>query len=208
MIDLYTAGTPNGFKVSIMLEETKLPYQAHLINIRQDEQFKPEFLKINPNNKIPAIIDQEGPDGKPLALFESGAILYYLGQKTGEFLPKGLRQSALVMQWLMFQMSGIGPMLGQLHHFLRFAPEKIPYAIDRYSKEAKRLYAVLDKQLAQHEYLADTYSIADIATFPWISYHEWQQIDLNAYPQIKRWHSAIAARPAVQRGLNVPAAAK
>lgn len=205
MIDLYTAGTPNGFKISIMLEETKLPYHVHTVDIRQGDQFKPEFLKINPNNKIPALVDQDGPDGKPLTLFESGAILYYLGQKTGKFFPKELRQNAIVMQWLMFQMSGIGPMLGQLHHFLRFAPEQIPYAIDRYGKEANRLYAVLDKQLSKHEYLADAYSIADIAIFPWVHYHESQQIDLGTYPQVKRWYNLIADRAAVQRGLNVPA---
>jgi GST-like protein len=204
MIDLYTWSTPNGRKASIMLEETGLPYAVHRINIGQSDQFKPEFLAISPNNKIPVIADSEGPDGAPYSLFESGAILIYLAEKAGKLMPAVPAVRYRVLQWLMFQMGGVGPMFGQAHHFLRFAKEKIPYAMRRYSDETARLYRVLDKQLSDHEYLADDYSIADIATYPWVARHEWQQIDLATYPNVKRWFDAISARPAVQRGMKVP----
>ena len=204
MIDLYTWGTPNGRKVSVMLEEIDLPYQVFPINISKDEQFDPDFLKISPNNKIPAIVDTDGPDGAPIALFESGAILIYLAEKTGKFLPSEPRTRYDVLQWLMFQMGGVGPMFGQAHHFRRFAPEQIPYAIDRYSNETKRLYGVMDKRLADHEYLAGAYSIADIATFPWAARHEWQGVDLAEFPNLKRWYDVIWDRPAVKKGFEVP----
>jgi GST-like protein len=204
MIDLYTWSTPNGRKASIMLEETGLPYAVHRINIGQSDQFKPEFLAISPNNKIPAIVDSDGPGGGPYSLFESGAILIYLAEKTGKLMPTAPAARYRVLQWLMFQMGGVGPMFGQAHHFLRFAKEKIAYAMRRYSDETARLYRVLDKQLSDHEYLADDYSIADIATYPWVARHEWQQIDLATYPNVKRWFDAISARPAVQRGMKVP----
>src|SRR5258708_21894640 len=168
MIDLYTWGTPNGRKVSIMLEETGLPYRVHKVDISKNEQFKPEFLALNPNSKIPAIVDQEGPGGKPLPLFESGAILIYLAEKTGKLLPTDPAARYTVLQWLMFQMGGVGPMFGQVHHFLRAAPEPVPYAIERYGKETRRLYGVLDVQLGKAAYLAGEYSIADIATYPWV----------------------------------------
>ncbi|HLW27144.1 MAG TPA: glutathione binding-like protein [Kiloniellales bacterium] len=204
-IELYTWSTPNGYKVSIALEELQLPYEVHPINITRDEQFAPDFLKISPNNKIPAIVDPDGPGGEPLALFESGAILLYLAKKTGRLMPKDPRSYWTAVQWLMWQMGGFGPMLGQAHHFLRFAKEDIPYAKDRYSNEARRLYGVLDKRLAEAEWLAgEEYSMADIATFPWAGRHEWQQIDLEDFPNVKRWFDAIAARPAVQKGRQVP----
>jgi GST-like protein len=205
VIELYTWGTPNGRKVSVMLEECALPYQAFPVNISKDEQFAPDFLAISPNNKIPAIVDSEGPDGKSISVFETGAILIYLAQKTGKFLPIDARKSTDVMQWLMWQMGGAGPMMGQAHHFRRFAPEKIPYAIDRYTNETRRLYGVADKQLADHEWLAaDEYSIADIATFPWIARHEWQGMELEDFPNLKRWYDAIWARDAVKKGFEVP----
>lgn len=203
MIDLYTWTTPNGRKVQIMLEECGLAYTAHPINIGKNEQFAPDFLKISPNNKIPAIIDSEGPGGKPYSLFESGAILMYLAEKTGKFWPQDMPTKYLVVQWLMFQMGGFGPMLGQAHHFLKFAPEKIPYAMKRYGDEAKRLYGVIDKRLGEAEYLAGDYSIADIATFPWAQSFAMQGIDFADYPNVKRWFDAILARPAVQRGIAV-----
>ncbi len=203
MIDLYTWTTPNGRKVQIMLEELGLPYNVHSINIGKNEQFAPDFLKISPNNKIPAIVDSEGPNGKPISLFESGAILMYLAEKTGKFWPQDMPTKYLVMQWLMFQMGGFGPMLGQAHHFLKFAPEKIPYAMKRYAEEAKRLYGVIDKRLGEAEYLAGDYSIADIATFPWAQSFAMQGIDFADYPNVKRWFDAILARPAVQRGIAV-----
>jgi GST-like protein len=203
VIDLYTWTTPNGRKVQIMLEEVGLPYKAHAINIGKNEQFAPDFLKISPNNKIPAIVDSEGPGGKPYSLFESGAILMYLAEKTGKLWPQDAPTKYLVIQWLMFQMGGFGPMLGQAHHFLKFAPEKIPYAMDRYAKEAQRLYGVIDKRLGEAEYLAGDYSIADIATFPWAQSFAMQGIDLAAFPNVKRWFDAILARPAVQRGIVV-----
>jgi len=205
MIELYTWTTPNGRKVSIMLEELALPYRAHAINIGQGDQFKPDYLKINPNGKIPSIVDPEGPGGKPYAMMESGAILVYLAGKTGKLLPKSERGKFDVLQWLMFQMGHVGPMFGQVHHFLRAAKEPVPYAIERYTKEKDRLYGVLDKRLAEHEYLADEYSIADIATYPWVARYEWHKTNLADFPNVKRWFDAISARPAVQRGMKVPA---
>jgi len=204
VIDLYTWGTPNGRKVSIMLEECSLPYQAHAIDIGKGEQFSAEFLAVCPNGKIPAILDPDGPDGKPMALFESGAILVYLAGKSGRFLPADDRGRFEALQWLMFQMAGVGPMFGQVHHFVRAAPEPVPYAIERYSKETKRLYGVLDKQLGEREFLAGEYSIADIATYPWVARHEWHKVDLADFPNVKRWFDAIGARPAVVRGMKVP----
>ena len=205
MIDLYTWTTPNGRKVSVMLEECGLPYRAHEINIGKDEQFTPEFQAINPNGRIPAIIDSEGPDGKSITMFESGAILIYLAGKTGKFLPKSARNKYDALQWLMFQMGGVGPMFGQTHHFLRAAKEKIPYGIERYSKETRRLYGVLDKRLAHQPYLAaGEYTIADIATYPWIARQEWHEVALEEFPNVKRWFDAIGARPAVRRGMDVP----
>ena len=205
MIELHTWTTPNGRKVSVMLEECGLPYSVHKVNIGQGEQFKPEFLAISPNNRIPGILDPDGPDGKPLKLFESGAILVYLSGKTGKFLPSSTRGKYIALQWLMFQMGGVGPMFGQAHHFLRAAPEQVPYGIKRYTDETRRLYGVLDKRLSQAAYLADEYSIADIATFPWIARHEWHKVDLAEFPNVKRWYDTINRRPAVVRGMAVPA---
>ncbi|WP_421710131.1 glutathione S-transferase family protein [Algihabitans sp.] len=205
-IQLYTWGTPNGRKISIALEELDLPYEVRAVNITKDEQFDPAFLKISPNNKIPAIVDPDGPDGSEIALFETGAILLYLAEKTGKLLPTDARERWSAQQWLMWQMGGFGPMLGQAHHFLRFAPEDVPYAKTRYSNEARRLYGVLDTRLGQAPYLAgDSYSVADIATFPWAARHPWQQIALEDFPAVKRWYDALAARPAVERGMAVPA---
>jgi GST-like protein len=203
MIDLYTWPTPNGHKIHIMLEEVGLPYNVIPINISEGDQFDPEFLKISPNNKMPAMVDLEGPGGKPYSLFESGAMLMYLAEKTGKLMPGEMRARYDVVQWLMFQMGSIGPMLGQAHHFLGYAPEKIPYAMNRYSNEANRLYNVLDLRLNGREYLADDYSIADIATFPWLRSHERQGVDMDKYLNVKRWFDAVAARPAVKRGLEV-----
>ena len=203
MIDVFTWATPNGHKVHIMLEECGLPWRAIPVNIGAGDQFKPEFLKISPNNKIPAITDPDGPDGKPISLFESGAILVYLAAKTGKFLPAGERAKYEVLQWLMFQMGGVGPMLGQAHHFRGYAPEKIQYAIDRYSNEARRLYGVIERRLTQSAYLGgEAYSIADIATFPWLRSWERQGIVLSDYPKLHAWFDRIAARPAVQRGVK------
>ncbi len=205
MIELHTWSTPNGRKVSIMLEECGLPYSVHPVNIGKNEQFKPEFLSISPNNRIPGILDPNGPDGKPLKLFESGAILVYLAGKTGgKFLPASDRGKYIALQWLMFQMGGVGPMFGQAHHFLRAAPEQVPYGIKRYTDEARRLYGVLDRRLAEAAFLADEYSIADIATFPWIARHEWHKVDLAEFPNVKRWYDTINRRPAVVRGMAVP----
>ncbi len=204
MIDLYTWTTPNGRKASIMLEECGLAYNTHAINIGKDDQFTPQFVAINPNSKIPAIIDSDGPDGKPLSIFESGAILIYLAEKTGKFLAPSGQARSVALQWLMFQMGGVGPIFGQVHHFLRAAKEPVPYAIERYGKEKDRLYAVLDKHLKDHAYLADEYSIADMATYPWVARYEWHKTDLNTVPNVKRWFDAISARPAVQRGMKVP----
>lgn len=204
MIDLYTWKVPNGRKVSIMLEEIKLPYNVILVNIGAGEQFSSTYLKVNPNNKVPAIIDHEGPDGKPLTLFESGAILIYLAEKTGKLLAADKRQRAITIQWLMFQMAGLGPMAGQAHHFRKHAQEQIPYAIKRYTEEAKRLYNVLNKRLDEVEYLADEYSIADIACYPWIALHEMHGINLADYSNVQRWFDKISARHAVQKGMAVP----
>ena len=204
MIDVFSWPTPNGHKVHIMLEECGLPYRAIPVNIGAGDQFKPEFLAISPNNKIPAITDPQGPDGKPISLFESGAILVYLAAKTGRFMPDGDRGKYEVLQWLMFQMGSVGPLLGQNHHFRLYAPEKLPYAIDRYTNEAKRIYGVIDRRLAQSRYLAGRdYSIADIATFPWLRNWENQGIVLSEYPHLKAWFEQIAERPAVQRGVKV-----
>ncbi|MDH5212204.1 MAG: glutathione S-transferase N-terminal domain-containing protein [Betaproteobacteria bacterium] len=204
MIDLYTWSTPNGRKVSIMLEECVLPYRVHAVNIGKGEQFTPEFLAINPNNRIPAIVDPDGPDGRPLTLFESGAILIYLAEKTGKFMPRAPRARLICLQWLMLQMGGVGPMFGQAHHFLRAAKEQVPYGIKRYTEETRRLYGVLQKRLTEAEYLADEYSIADIATFPWVARFEWHKVDLADFPAVKRWFDRINARPAVQKGMAVP----
>jgi GST-like protein len=200
MIDLYTWSTPNGRKVSIMLEEVGLPYTVHSVDISKDEQFKPAFLAVSPNNRIPAIVDRDND----LPLFESGAILMYLAEKTGKLMPANERARWHTVQWLMWQMGGVGPMLGQIHHFLRAAKGKAPYADERYLKEGKRLYGVLDRQLARSEYVAGDYSIADISIWPWISRFEWQTIDMNEYANVARWYKAIAARPAVVKGYHVP----
>ena len=204
MIDVYTWATPNGHKVHIMLEECGLEYKVHPINIGAGDQFGEDFLKISPNNKIPAIVDSDGPDGAPISLFESGAILLYLASKTGKFLPDDVRGKYDALQWLMFQMGGVGPMLGQAHHFRIYAPEKIEYAVNRYTNEAKRLYGVIDNQLSKHAWLAgDSYSIADIATFPWLRSWQNQGVELDDYPHLKRWFNEIAERPAVKRGVEV-----
>jgi len=203
MIQLYTWGTPNGKKVSIMLEEIGVPYEVHAINIGQGDQFKPEYLAINPNNKIPSIIDTDGPGGKPFTLFESGAILMYLAEKSGKLWPADLRQRYTVIQWLMFQMGGVGPMFGQANYFYRLE-EKIPYAIERYHKEALRLYGVLEQALSHNEFLAGEYSIADIATYPWVWRHEMHHVKLEDFPNVKRWYDNISARPAVKRGMEIP----
>jgi GSH-dependent disulfide-bond oxidoreductase len=200
VIDLYTWTTPNGRKASIMLEEVGLPYTAHAVDISKDEQFKPEFLKISPNNRIPAIVDRDNG----YHLMESGAILIYLADKTGKLLPKDADKRYRVIEWLMWQMGGPGPMLGQVHHFVKYNKGKAPYAEERYLKEAHRLYGVLDRRLAGREFVADEYSIADIAIWPWISRFEWQTIDMNQYANVKRWYTDIAKRPAVQRGYDVP----
>jgi len=204
MIDLYTWTTPNGRKVSIMLEELALPYRVHPVNIGQGEQFTPEYVKISPNTKIPAIVDPEGPDGRPITMMESGAILIYLAGKTGKLLPASVRDRYVALQWLMFQMGGVGPIFGQVHHFLRAAKEPVPYAIARYTKETRRLYGVLNDRLNDRAFLADGYSVADIATYPWVARYEWHKTDLNDFPHVKRWFDAISARPAVQRGMKVP----
>jgi GSH-dependent disulfide-bond oxidoreductase len=203
MIQLYTWATPNGKKVSVMLEEVELSYEVHPINIAKGDQLKPEYLAINPNNKIPAIIDTDGPDGKPLKLFESGAILMYLADKTGKFLPQDMAKRYEVIQWLMFQMGGVGPMFGQANYFYRLE-EKVPFAIERYYKEAIRLYKVLEQTLAQRDYLAGEYSIADIATYPWVGRHDGHNVRLEEFPNVKRWFDAISQRPAVKRGMAVP----
>jgi GST-like protein len=200
MIDLYTFTTPNGRKASIMLEEVSLPYAVHKIDISKGDQFTPEFIAINPNSKIPAIVDTESG----ITVFESGAILIYLAEKAGKLLPTETKARSQVMQWLMFQMGGVGPMFGQLNHFKRFAPEQIPYAIERYSKETLRLYGVLDQQLSRHEFIAGDYSIADIATYPWVAIYEFQGLTLDEYPHLKRWVETLKQRPAVHQGMNIP----
>lgn len=204
MIDLYTWGTPNGRKVSIMLEACRLRYSVHPVNILAEEQFDDAFLAISPNNKIPAIVDPDGPDGAPLKLFESGAILVYLAEKTGEFLPQGAEARYQVLQWLMWQMGGFGPFLGQAHHFNRFAAEKVPYAIERYNGEAQRLWGVLDRQLQGREFVVDELSIADFAIYPWACRHEWQKVKLNDYPNVAEWMARMAQLPFVERGMQVP----
>ena len=203
MIDVYSWPTPNGHKIHIMMEETGLRYRVHGVDIGRGDQFEPAFLKISPNNKIPAIVDSEGPDGKPISIFESAAILLYLAEKTGKFMPKDARGRYAVLEWLMFQMGSIGPMFGQANHFRAYAPEKIPYAIDRYTKEANRLYGVMDRRLAAHAYVAGDYSIADIAIFPWMRYGDRRGVNIDDFPNVKRWFDSIDARPAVKRGLEV-----
>jgi len=213
MIDVHSWPTPNGHKVHIMLEECGLQlgrdWRVHPVNIGKGDQFEPAFLKISPNNKIPALVDPDGPDGQPISLFESGAILLYLAAKTGKFLPKSDRAKFKVLEWLMFQMGGVGPMLGQNHHFRQYAPEKIGYAIDRYTNEARRLYGVMDRQLEAQKFIAgNQYSIADIAIFPWLRNWQNQGIDWADFPHLKQWFDTIAARPAVQRGVAVLADAR
>jgi GST-like protein len=203
MIDVFTWATPNGHKIHIMLEECALPYTVHAVDIGAGDQFEPDFLAISPNNKIPAITDSDGPGGKPISLFESGAILLYLAGKTGRFLPEDVRGKYTALQWLMFQMGSVGPMFGQAHHFRNYTQEKLEYAIRRYTREANRLYAVMDKRLGKVAYFAGEYSIADIAIFPWTRSHANQGVDLAEYPNVKRWFDAINARPAVQRGVQV-----
>jgi len=204
MIDLYSWPTPNGHKIHIMLEECGLRYRVHPVNISAGDQFKPEFLAISPNNKIPAIVDSEGPDGAPIALFESGAILLYLAAKTGRFLPSDVRGKYTALQWLMFQMGGVGPMLGQAHHFRVFANVQVEYAIERYTQEAKRLYGVMNRRLKETAYFAgDEYTIADIAIFPWTRSYEKQGIALEDYPHVKRWYDIVNKRAAVQRGVQI-----
>ena len=206
MIELYTWSTPNGRKVSIMLEECALPYNVHKINIGTNrEQFTPEYLKINPNGKIPSIVDPDGPEGKPYSMIESGAILIYLAAKTRKFMPNSERGKYDVLQWLMFQMGSVGPMFGQAHHFMRAKKDEVPYGSERYGNEAKRLYGVMDRQLEANEYLSGReYTIADIATYPWVARHEWHRVDLGQFPRVKRWYDAIGARPAVAKGMAVP----
>ncbi|MDY6458742.1 glutathione S-transferase family protein [Acinetobacter faecalis] len=203
MIDLYYWGTPNGLKISIALEEMGLDYQVTPINILEDDQFQPDFLKISPNNKIPAIVDQDGPNHQAISVFESGAILQYLGRKTGLFYPQDEQARVEVEQWLMWQIGGFGPMLGQNHHFNKFASEEVPYAVERFMKETKRLYSVLEKQLIGQQFVAGEFSIADIAIYPWIRRCEWQKINLEDYPNVKAYMQRIEARPAVQRALAI-----
>ena len=201
MIDLYSWHTSNGRKLYIMLEELGLPYNHHAINIGKDEQFTPEFIAINPNSKIPAMIDSDGPGGEPYTVFESGAMLIYLAEKTGKFLPSEPRARYDVIQWLMFQMGGIGPIFGQVHHFRRAAKEVVPYGIERYDKECRRLYGVLNARLEGRDYVVDEYSIADIAIYPWTARYEWQEVDLGDFPNVKRWFDTLSARPAVQKAM-------
>ncbi|HXJ36248.1 MAG TPA: glutathione S-transferase N-terminal domain-containing protein [Candidatus Eisenbacteria bacterium] len=202
MIELFTAPTPNGHKVSIMLEELGLPYQVRAIQLQEDEQKEPWYEKLNPNGRIPTIVDHDNGD---FAVFESGAILIYLAEKTGSaLLPKDPKQRSRVLQWLMFQMSGVGPMQGQAHVFVRYAPERIEYAIKRYTDEVKRLYTILDKQLRGRDYLCDEYSIADIATWPWVRIHFWADVSIDDLPDLQRWRDRIRERPAVERGIQVP----
>ncbi|MCH9671247.1 MAG: glutathione S-transferase N-terminal domain-containing protein [Gammaproteobacteria bacterium] len=205
MIDLYSWKTSNGRKATIMLEECGLEYRIHPIDISKDDQFTSEFIAINPNSKIPAIIDQDGPDGKPYTVIESGAILMYLAEKSGKFLPTDTAARYDVIQWLMFQMGGVGPIFGQVHHFLRAAKEKVPYGIQRYGTECRRLYGVLNTRLEGRQYLAGELSIADFATLPWVSRYDWQEVDLGEYPNVQRWFNELMARPAVARGMELPA---
>jgi len=203
MVQLYSWKTPNGRKVSVMLEEIGLPYEVHAVDLSKRQQFTPEYLAINPNNKIPSIIDSDGPGGKPLTLFESGAILLYLAEKTTKLWPQDMRKRYEIIQWLMFQMGGVGPMFGQANYFFRLE-EKVPYAIDRFHKEALRLYRVLEQELSKKEFLAGEYSIADIATYPWVGRHDIHQVKLEDFPNVKRWFDKISARPAVQKGMEIP----
>lgn len=203
MIELYAWPTPNGYKISIACEEMGLPYKVVPVDIGGGDQFKPEFLKFSPNNKMPAIIDPDGPDGKPISVFESGAILIYLAEKTGKFMPRDMRGRTRTIEWLMFQMASVGPMMGQNGHFRNYAPEKMQYAIDRYTNETKRIFGVMDRRLKEAPYLAGDYSIADMATFPWIRAWPRQGIEIEEFPQVKRWFEAIDARPAVKKGLDL-----
>lgn len=202
MIDLYTWKTPNGRKVHIMLEECGLPYRVHTINIMTNtEQFTPEYLKINPNNKIPSIVDPDGPNGEPISMMESGAILIYLAEKTGRFFNEEERY--VVLQWLMFQMGGVGPMFPQAHHFMRAKEDAIPYGSERYGNEVRRLYGVMDRRLEESEYFSKSYSIADMAVYPWVARHEWHRVDLKDFPNVKRWYDEVGARPAVAKGMAI-----
>jgi GSH-dependent disulfide-bond oxidoreductase len=204
MIDLYFSTTPNGYKVTILLEELGWSYNIIPVHLGKGEQFKPEFLKISPNNKIPALVDHDGPGRTPIAIFESGAIMMYLTETSGwRFMPADMRRRYDVVQWLMFQMGSVGPMLGQAHHFRRYAPEPIPYAVERYTNEARRIYGVIDRRLSEVPYLAGEYSIADMATYPWLRPHKWQGQDLAEFPHLSRWYTDVRARPAVQRGLAI-----
>lgn len=205
MIDLYSWQTSNGRKVSIALEEMGLDYTVHPINISADDQFTSAFTALNPNQKIPAVVDSDGPDDTPITIFESGAILIYLARKSGQFLPRDPRAKYETLQWLMLQMGGIGPIFGQVHHFKRAAKETVPYALERYGKECLRLYGVLDQRLSQHDFVAaGEYTIADIAIFPWVARSEWQEINLDEFPHVLRWYETIERRPAVQRGMLIP----
>jgi GST-like protein len=205
MIEFYTWATPNGRKISIMLEECGLPYTVHKVDITKNQQYTAEFLKVSPNNKIPGIIDTDGPGGQPYPCFESGAILLYLADKTNRLLPADRAKRFDAIQWLMWQMGGFGPMLGQTHHFVRFAPEQVPYAIKRFTDETRRLYGVLDKRLSAVEWCGGAdYTVADIATYPWAARHEWHRIDLGEFPNVRRWYDAMGARPAVKKGMAVP----
>jgi GSH-dependent disulfide-bond oxidoreductase len=201
MIDLYTAATPNGWKASIMLEEVGLPYRVHALRLDRLDQKEPAFLRVNPNGRIPAIVDRDEDD---FAVFESGAILIYLAEKTGQLLPTDPKGRSLALQWLMFQMGGVGPMQGQANVFFRYAPEKIPFAIERYQKETRRLYEVLDRRLAEAPYLAGDYSIADVATWPWVTLHGWAGVSLDGLGHLQRWVDAVGARPAAQKGRAIP----
>lgn len=204
-IDLYTWKTSNGKKATIMMEECELEYKLHPIDISTDIQFSEGFVKVNPNSKIPAIVDPDGPNGRPFTVIESGAILMYLAEKTGLFLPAEMQRKYEVIQWVMFQMGGIGPIFGQVHHFKRAAKEKVPYAINRYFNECRRLYGVLDARLAGREYIAnDEVSIADFCTVPWVFRHDWQEIDLDEFKNVKRWYDNMMQRPALTRGMNLP----
>ena len=204
-IDLYTWKTSNGKKATIMMEECELEYKIHPIDISTDIQFSEDFVKVNPNSKIPAIVDPDGPNGRPFTVIESGAILMYLAEKTGLFLPAEMQRKYEVIQWVMFQMGGIGPIFGQVHHFKRAAKEKVPYAINRYFKECRRLYGVLDSRLEGREYIAnDEVSIADFCTVPWVFRHDWQEIDLDEFKNVKRWYDNMMQRPALTRGMNLP----
>lgn len=205
MIECYTWKTSNGRKLTVMLEECGIPYNLHSIDISTDAQFSDEYIAINPNAKIPAIVDTDGPDGKPYTVFESGAVLMYLAEKTGKFMPSEMTARYDVIQWLMFQMGGIGPIFGQVHHFKRAAKEQVPYAINRYYTECRRLYGVLDSRLDGREFLAGDVSIADFAALPWVFRHTWQEVDLADFPNVQRWYETLMARPALARGMELPA---